>query len=576
MFTSARANASESRRAEGVKGPRRTTGCPLLLPEAIPAERWIAAGVFAVACLYLFGFRRYTTMDPDEGIILQGAERVLRGEILYRDFFSFLTPGSYYWLALLFRVFGNSFTVARTTLAIYGGFFSVFAYWMARRVCARWIALMTAHFVIVSCLPWRFAVLHNWDSSLWLCAAIYCAVLFVQRPSAWWAFGAGTNVCLTFLFEQSKGAGLVVGLLLGFLILAWMQAGVRWLNRRNGLAFLAGLAWPLLLTFVYFVHHHALGLALTDWIWPLHHYSAVNRVPYGTSDWSDQVRRSLFGSGDPFQTFFALLAVTPCFVLPALPLIAALALVYWIFAARRGALVPDRAAYYVIVASTTTGLLLALVSVRPNVSHFVYFAPLLYLVLAWFVDGSDFPGGVVRAIGPVLAAIVFVAFSAVGMAFLIANRDAKSVTDTRRGAVRTPESDGVLSYMQAHLPSNAKIFVYPYFPLAYYLTATFSATRYDYLQPGMHTRDQNEEAIQEIQTNRTPVVLFEPSFYEKIPASWPNTPVSALARDPVADYIVRNYHSCVNLMSGSLSHFSFMVRNGTPCPTDPTRAWFGN
>jgi hypothetical protein len=43
-------------------------------------------------------------MDPDEGIILQGAERILRGQVPYRDFFSFFTPGSYYLLALLFKI----------------------------------------------------------------------------------------------------------------------------------------------------------------------------------------------------------------------------------------------------------------------------------------------------------------------------------------------------------------------------------------------------------------------------------------------------------------------------------------
>ena len=93
----------------------------LLFPEKIAAERWIAAGLFVLACLYLCAFRRFMLLDPDEGIVLQGAERILRGEVLYRDFFSFLTPGSYYLLALLFKLFGNSLMVARSTLVLYGG-----------------------------------------------------------------------------------------------------------------------------------------------------------------------------------------------------------------------------------------------------------------------------------------------------------------------------------------------------------------------------------------------------------------------------------------------------------------------
>ena len=141
----------------------------LLFPEKIPAERWIAAGLFVLACLYLCAFRRFMLLDPDEGIVLQGAERILRGEVLYRDFFSFLTPGSYYLLALLFGLFGNSLMVARSTLVFYGGVFTVFAYWMARRVSSRWAALLIAYLTLATSLSWRFVVLHNWDSTFCGC-----------------------------------------------------------------------------------------------------------------------------------------------------------------------------------------------------------------------------------------------------------------------------------------------------------------------------------------------------------------------------------------------------------------------
>jgi len=68
----------------------------------------VALAVFIFSFAYLCLFRRYTAMEPDEGIILEGAQRILRGQVLYRDFFSFYTPGSYYFLAGLFKLFGNS------------------------------------------------------------------------------------------------------------------------------------------------------------------------------------------------------------------------------------------------------------------------------------------------------------------------------------------------------------------------------------------------------------------------------------------------------------------------------------
>ena len=38
--------------------------------------------------------------------------------------------------------------------------------------------------------------------------------------------------------------------------------------------------------------------------------------------------------------------------------------------------------------------------------------------------------------------------------------------------------------------------------------------------------------LAELAAARVPVVLFEASFWEKIPTSWPGTPLSAIARDP--------------------------------------------
>ncbi|PYX13375.1 MAG: hypothetical protein DMG87_21725, partial [Acidobacteria bacterium] len=78
------------------------------LPEQTAIDLGLALAIFLLAVGYLCLFRRYTFIEPDEGIILQGAQRILRGEVLYRDFFSFFTPGSYYFVALIFKIFGSS------------------------------------------------------------------------------------------------------------------------------------------------------------------------------------------------------------------------------------------------------------------------------------------------------------------------------------------------------------------------------------------------------------------------------------------------------------------------------------
>src|SRR3989442_3578622 len=108
------------------------------VPEHFSRDRQIALFIFLSSLGYLLLFRRYTTLDPDEGIVLQGAQRILQGQVLYRDFFSFFTPGSYYLLALLFKIFGDSFLVARTALVLFGGAYSVVTYLLARRAVCAW------------------------------------------------------------------------------------------------------------------------------------------------------------------------------------------------------------------------------------------------------------------------------------------------------------------------------------------------------------------------------------------------------------------------------------------------------
>ena len=132
--------------------------------------------------------------------------------------------------------------------------------------------------------------------------------------------------------------------------------------------------------------------------------------------------------------------------------------------------------------------------------------------------------------------------------------------------IAAPTPDTVIDYVQAHTVPGETILVYPYLPLYYYLTDTYSPSAYEYFQPGMHTPQQAAEMLAALKAKRVRVVLFELSFWEKIPNSWPSTPISAIAHDPLADYIQHEYRSCQSLHSGGDWRFLFMVRRDLPCP----------
>ncbi|MCU1297120.1 MAG: hypothetical protein JWO91_1398 [Acidobacteriaceae bacterium] len=536
------------------------------LPEESRAERLIAVGLFLLSFIYLCIFRRYTLIDPDEGIVLQGAQRILDGQVLYRDFFSFFTPGSYYFNSLLFRVFGDSFMVARTAVAFMGAAFCVITYVLARRVCSRQIALLVTGLMTITTLPIRFMVLHNWDSTLLTSLSLYCAVRWLESSHRKWAFATGSLVSLTGLFEQSKGAGLLLGLGLGFLIIALGGLQRKLFARARMVALAIGLTWPLAVTVIYFAGQHALMAMLAGWLWPLQHYSTANRVPYGYQNLSDNALYTIFLSGSWGIRAVQVLAMSPSFWIPVLPLFGVALLPRLVVGIQRRHHARPEWAYYVLVSSTVSGLLFSVVVVRADIVHFIYLQPMFFLVLAWLLDGRNIRGPVIRRLGPVLGFCVALSLLTMATPLLLRAAGPHHTLLTRRGAVNTSITDTVIEQIQAHVAPGERILIYPYAAFDYYLTGTYSPTRFEYYQPGMNTREQSQEILSELKAHPVRVVLFEPDFAKHIRDSWPNTQARDLVSDPVADYIARAYRSCASANTADNFHFLFMVRKDLTCP----------
>ncbi len=536
-------------------------------PEKSTQERGIVLLLFLGSCLYLSFFYNYTTLHSDEGIVLEGAQRILQGQVPYRDFFSFYTPGSYYWTALLFKIFGCSILVPRTTLVVYGGLFSALTYLLARRVCSRASSLLATGLALVVCLPYSFYVQHSWDSSLLAFLTIYSAIRLLETPSPTAAFVTGSLAALTVLFEHSKGAGLLFGLALGFALWA-LSTRKESAAKKQSLTVAAGFLWPFVVTFAYFGSQHAIGPMLAGWLWPLYHYSEVNRVNYGFLHLSS-VQWNALHSGSWIWRLFAFFVLSPTVLICILPLLTFGILMAQILKLLRNRTADMRAAYYVVVSAALIGLWLPAVALRPDVAHIVYLTPLFAVSGAWILDGRDIPLKLLRAGKPIVVWYLVGSFAAFGLALLLNTLAAQYRLETRRGSLRSSETDNVIPYIDEHVSAGAKIFVYPYQPLYYYLTATSNPTGYEYLQPGMHTVEQSTQVVRQLEQDGTAVALFTPSFRDFIAVSWPNTPLGVIAsRDPVADYIVAHYRVCKILNSGS-SIYWFMLRKDLPCSEVP-------
>ncbi len=527
-------------------------------------EGAIGALIFIISLLYLFLFRRHSGIDPDEGIVLQGADRILRGEVPYGDFFSFYTPGSFYMVAALFKLFGNSFLVARTSIAVVGAGCSVITYLLARRVCSRKIALLAAAFTMTNSVAYRFLVLHNWYSTFFAYLTVFAAVRLLESQKPAWHFATGSFAALTILIEQSKGVGLCLGMFIGFLILVGL--GRRsYPQFRDLMVFAFGFLWPWIAAFSYFASQHAVKVMLQDWLWPLLHYTKANHVPYGYQNWTPEAREAILHSGPMWVRICKYIAVSPGFIVPLLPLAGLACLAYCSGKVWKNK--KDTSAnsdYYVLVSGVLSGMLLSVVILRADIAHVMDLAPLWYVVLAWVLGSSDFQPNLLKRLRPSLIFYFCFSFGLMSLALILNINGTENRIQTRRGVIRTGK-DTVIDYVQAHTPPGSEILVYPYLPLYNYLTETHSPARLDFFQAGMNTTEQAHGIIADLESKKINAVLFEPGFAGKFATSWPKTPLRYVANDPVGDFIIRNYRVCAALTTPQGWRFQFMVRKQEDC-----------
>ena len=279
----------------------------------------------------------------------------------------------------------------------------------------------------------------------------------------------------------------MLGLGTGLVAITLLDRHRTWWQGTPALGLAAGMVWPFLVTVAYFGAQHSLSIMLADWFWPLQHYSGANHVPYGYQNWSENARHLLFGSGSLTVRVITIVAISPCFLIPTLPLAAAGLLVYWMVQMGRGRRPRAISAHHVLICAALSGLLLSVVIGRADIIHFMYLMPLFALVLSWMLDGRNIPGPLFRKVKPFFVTYLVIALLLFATPLLLRAVNARIPVQTRRGMVDVPASDTVVEYVQAHVGAGNEILVYPYLPLYYYLTDTASPTRYEYFQPGRHT-----------------------------------------------------------------------------------------
>ena len=250
-----------------------------LTPTAKATKRgYLPYLIFALcAALYLFPFMRLLLQTPPEGLLVYGAVRIVHGQVFARDFFEVVGPGTFYWLALFFKLFGVTFAATRICLFVTSLGTGLAMYFLSRRICSQYqilpcILLAGTYFGAL----WP-TISHHVDSNCFALLSIVCIVAWQDRRKLGLLFAAGALAAATTCFLQQKG----VLLLLALLLWLWMQHRLRSTRLLSLGTLAAGYTSVVALTLVYFWTQHALwDLFYANLLWPTQHYSAVNVVPY--------------------------------------------------------------------------------------------------------------------------------------------------------------------------------------------------------------------------------------------------------------------------------------------------------
>jgi len=406
--------------------------------------------VFVLSCAYL-SLLPDCFQVVDEGIVADTAERLYRGETLYRDIFAYWNPGGFWLCAAVFHAAGVSVAALRISLLLFGAVAAVCLWQLARDHCGRPLAVLAGLAAPLVCYPIWWMASPHWYSAFAAVAAAVALRRCLDPPRASPAvFVAGILSGLTFVVLQPVGVFLCAAI---GACLAW--DGV-WISspaaalRRIAL-FLIGALLPVATMYFYYAAHDALGAMVYDtFLWNFEHYRPM--------------LRSAYGDVHPLMTSDLPLHVIRWFLMLVPPVVYALAL--GITASRYvRRVVTQRDRQLFALASVGIGLL-GSNYYFPDVVHLAFGALPAFAVLPGLAarfGAQDGRRGLVPGCAVLLLA--FIAFAGVGSLARERSRCSAELA-TPRGTIAVKpvhlrDLEGVVSFLGEHLPEGEPFYVYP-------------------------------------------------------------------------------------------------------------------
>jgi hypothetical protein len=481
-------------------------------------DGWVGLALFAVAGIAVVGLPNNLGVS-DESLILYESTRALHGEVLYRDVFEIITPGSLWLFAGLFHVFGATLGVARAAMAVVHALIVVLIFATCRGLGVRRELAAAAALVhlVIGQPAWPYASPH-WMGTLLQVAMLWLAAARPLRGRAATAAAIGLAVGGLIMVQQQKGAVMAVAAAL------WLGLDVGVERRLRGAASwrallgaelacaaaaLAVVAPALALT----VARAGVEPVLTALVrYPLHNYPSVVSASWGHVD--------LLNVDLASHTFPTLLAYLPVALLP----VAVRAVAAW----RRR----EDALRGLVALLAFAGAVSASIGYFPDFIHIAFIAPIFLVALAAALDWllGVLPEGWRGAAPAVLASVVLAALAAqlarnwqrAWAEYPVIYQSPFGRIDLADQRVAT-QNDRVRALLDAS--PTRELLAYPGLPAVYLMTGANNPTPYQLLSPAYNGLPTVQAAIDTLERRQVPLVVIVEPFVEK------NDPLVAYVRE---------------------------------------------
>ncbi|HET9530688.1 MAG TPA: glycosyltransferase family 39 protein [Blastocatellia bacterium] len=225
-------------------------------------EGALLLSVLLVSALFFWPlFNRETTLSYSIGYNLYGAERVLSGEIPYRDFHTLYPPATVYLNAAIFKLLGTTLYNALLGVFIFKVLTTIMLYACGRMIMPRVWALFAAAASLLWLRPnGPFKAVPMHYGALFLACALFLVLRYLHSSRRLYLFGAGISLGALALFKHNIGAYALAGTSLLFLPVKKRDAGeVSSIGFSDLLILLGGFVLPVLPVVLYMASQDGLA-----------------------------------------------------------------------------------------------------------------------------------------------------------------------------------------------------------------------------------------------------------------------------------------------------------------------------